>query len=102
MSKRFTPEVIKEAFLRAKGRCECTLLNCKAHGRTPLTLAKGDPRCARTFFFTEQGDKWTARPIDPAGSSTSANCTILCLQCAEERDEENLPSGPGTRKEDER
>lgn len=95
MSKRFTPEVIKEAFLRAKGRCECTLLNCKAHGRTPLTLAKGDPRCARTFFFTEHGEKWIARPVDPAGPATSANCMILCLQCAKQRDEETAPADRG-------
>jgi hypothetical protein len=96
MSKRFPPEVIREVFLKAKGRCECTSLSCKAHARTPLTLAKGDPRCARAFFFTEHGEKWVARPIDPSGPDTSANCVILCLPCAKEHDEENAPSESGT------
>jgi len=94
MSKLFPPEVIKEAFLRAKGRCECTLFACKGHGRTPLSLAKGEVRCARTFFFPEHGEKWVARRIDPGGPFTADNCEILCLQCAKAREEETLPPLP--------
>lgn len=89
MSKLFMPEVVKEAFLRAQGRCECSDLDCKGHGRTSLSLSRGDRRCSRTFFFPERGEKWVARPIDPNGPFTAANCEILCLQCARAKDEEN-------------
>lgn len=90
MSGIFSAEVVRDAFLRARGRCECMLLDCKGHGRSPLTLAKGDSRCSRTFFFPERGEKWVARPINPAGPLTADNCRILCLQCARAIDESGL------------
>ena len=85
MSRLFTPEVVREAFLRAKGRCECRRLDCKGHGRSSLTLSSGDLRCSRTFFFPERRVKWLATVIDPSGPYTLENCEILCMQCAEAR-----------------
>jgi hypothetical protein len=85
MSRLFTPEVVREAFLRSKGRCECRRLECEGHGRSTLTLSSGDSRCSRTFFFPDRGEKWIAVVRDPDGPYNAGNCEILCMQCAEER-----------------
>lgn len=86
MSKLFPPEIVRQAFLRAKGRCECEQMNCTEHGRTPRTLSMGDPRCSRTFYFPERGEKWKAHARNPEGPYTLENCEILCLQCALDKD----------------
>ena len=79
------PEVERKAFMRAQGRCECRDMACRKHGRSPATMAGGEARCSRTFFFPEKGEKWAAFLIDPSGPRVAENCEVLCLPCAESR-----------------
>ena len=79
------PGVERTAFLRAQGRCECRDMACRNHGRSSATMAGGEVRCSRTFFFPEKGEKWAAFLIDPSGPRVAENCEVLCLPCAESR-----------------
>lgn len=70
----FPDSVVRAAFRRARGQCECT--GCKGN--------KG--RCSAVFNYDERSTSdddtgWQADHIDPDGPPTLPNCRILCVPC---------------------
>lgn len=73
----FTQETINQAWLRAGGRCECTLKKCGHIGRCNKQL---DPQ------NKIPGKQWHTHHIvsqDADGSDDLSNCLILCVPCHE-------------------
>jgi hypothetical protein len=75
---RFKDDIVKQAFERAGGRCECRREVCK-HA----------DRCEATFKWDERGTAeddgaWQANHRQSqasGGSDGAANCEILCVPC---------------------
>ncbi len=73
----FSEEVIKTAWTRAGGRCECNRSKCGHVGK-----------CRKTLMWEHRGKEteygWEAHHIlsvDAGGSDTLDNCEILCQEC---------------------
>ena len=74
----FSEPVIKEAWKRSGGRCECTRLT---HGHAG--------RCPNILVWEAQGNKvqpgsWSAHhrvPEAAGGSDPIDNCEIMCARC---------------------
>ncbi|MFZ2097180.1 MAG: hypothetical protein WAV05_11145 [Anaerolineales bacterium] len=71
----FSPEVIKQAWIRSGGRCECSKIS-HAHDRN---------LCSNELVFENQGrdgkGAWIAHRININGDDSLSNCEILCWQC---------------------
>ena len=70
----FSEKVLREAFSRSGGRCECR----RASHR------HGDQRCPKTLAWTSHGKEpegWEAHHIAAEGPDTASNCEILCFSC---------------------
>lgn len=75
----FSEAVIRAAWQRAGGRCECGGSNC---GHSPC-------RCGKVLNWNSRGDDyspsgWEAHhkvPVYQGGSDTLDNCQILCIPC---------------------
>ena len=71
----FSEEVLKEAWDRAGGQCECNRRTHK-HFYTP---------CGRMLKREKRGDVtgggWEARHFDTSAGDTVSNCEILCMEC---------------------
>lgn len=73
----FPENVVKEAWTRSGGKCECKRTN---HGHSG--------RCNRTLLYGSRGSEtsygWEAHHIvaeDSGGLNTLSNCEILCMDC---------------------
>jgi hypothetical protein len=71
----FSDSIIKQAWKRAGGMCECKRLS---HGHQNM-------RCSQELAFYNQCgkgiDAWEAYHLDPSGGDILTNCEILCLKC---------------------
>ena len=74
MAKPFPDSVIKAAFNRSKGRCECTRRSCPHSNRCPEKLIWN-----RRGYEGPGG--WEAHHINSNGPATLNNCEILCVKC---------------------
>jgi len=78
----FTEEVIKVAFKRSGGRCECT----RSHEGDSNAPHFGG-RCTRTF--SEEFGGWVASykvSILNGGDHSLDNCEIICVACSKRID----------------
>jgi hypothetical protein len=70
----FSEKVVKQAWDRAGGRCECARIT---HGR--------DTRCNQTLVWEHRGKgcegAWEAHHTTFAGGEEIENCEILCWSC---------------------
>jgi hypothetical protein len=70
----FSEEVVKQAWDRAGGKCECSRIT---HGR--------DTRCNQVLGWEHRGQgcegAWEAHHITFAGGDVIDNCEILCRSC---------------------
>jgi hypothetical protein len=70
----FSDSVVKDAWNRSNGRCECTRQSCRHTGR-----------CNKTFRWESRGAEtelgWEAHHVNANGSDTLSNCEILCQTC---------------------
>jgi len=73
----FSDEVLRAAWEKAGGQCECTR---RTHRHFYTPCAK-NLRWEKRGEFTEGG--WDARPFDSFGGDTASNCQILCKECHE-------------------
>lgn len=71
---------IEQAWITAKGRCECRRLS---HGHD-------NERCNKQLVLQnkdcEGSGAWSAHHIDPKGGDILSNCEILCRDCKEKVD----------------
>ncbi len=70
----FSEKVLREAFSRSGGRCECRR----------ASHLHGDQRCPRTLSWALHGkdpEGWAAHHISAEASDTAGNCEILCFSC---------------------
>jgi hypothetical protein len=70
----FSEKVLREAFSRSGGRCECRRASHK----------HGDQRCPRNLSWTLHGkdpEGWEAHLVKAGGPETAANCEVLCFSC---------------------
>lgn len=74
MLTEFPPDVVKEAWWQAKGRCKCRR---KTHG--PPTY------CGKKLSWSNRGRQgrgcWEAHHINSNRPGTLSNCEILCWDC---------------------
>jgi 5-methylcytosine-specific restriction endonuclease McrA len=70
----FSEDVVKEAWKRSGGRCECKR---EQHGHTG--------RCYKELKLESRGKEseygWEAHHIAAGGPDTVSNCEILCQKC---------------------
>ena len=73
----FSEEVLKQAWERAGGQCECNRRSHR-HFYTP---------CGRSLAWSARGQVtsggWEARHMNMADGDTLGNCEILCAECNE-------------------
>jgi len=71
----FTDEVIRAAWNRSGGRCECRR---RSHNHPSL-------KCSKKLVFnlrgSEQDGGWEAHHINSNGDGSLSNCEILCQWC---------------------
>ena len=71
----FSNSVVRDAWKRAGGRCECTRVS---HSHT-------DGRCNKLLSWDNRGrdgwGKWEAHHRWVGGPDTLSNCEILCWDC---------------------
>lgn len=74
----FSQEVIRQAWERAGGRCECQRVSCGRHlGRCNKQLVWGN-------HADGQRGAWEAHhktAVSSGGGDVLSNCEILCLEC---------------------
>jgi len=70
----FSDDVVRQAWTRANGRCECERRVCSHSGR-----------CSRPLVWEQRGkdtsNGWEAHHIVANGPDTLSNCEILCQPC---------------------
>lgn len=76
-ARAFSEDVVKAAWVRSRGKCECMdFTRCRhsivPHWRELAWNARGDDN-------SMQG--WEAHHIDPDGEPDLSNCRILCIEC---------------------
>jgi hypothetical protein len=73
----FSNEVLREAWQKAGGQCECTRRTHR-HFYIP---------CGRSLNWEKRDNVtsggWQARYINAFAGDTPANCEILCMECHE-------------------
>jgi hypothetical protein len=73
----FPEDVIRQAWERSGGQCECTRRTHK-HFYTP---------CGKSLRWEKRGEVtgggWEARHLNAAGGDTLFNCEIFCIECHE-------------------
>jgi len=71
----FSEEILKEAWERAGGQCEC-MRRTHRHFYTP---------CGRSLKWSARGEVteggWEARYVDALAGDAASNCEILCMEC---------------------
>lgn len=71
----FSNEVVKKAWVRAGGKCECRRVSHKHYYI----------RCNKELVWGNRGRKgrgaWEAHHINSNGGDTLSNCEILCWDC---------------------
>jgi len=79
----FSEDVVRQAWNRANGHCECMRSSCGHSGR-----------CNKALVWEQRGKEtpngWEAHHISAGGSDTLSNCEILCQSC-----HKNTPSYGG-------
>lgn len=70
----FPEDVVKRAWIRADGRCECKRTVCGHSGRCSKLL-KWESRGAESEYG------WEAHHVNSNGPDTFDNCEILCQPC---------------------
>ena len=74
LTRKFSEEVVAEAFNRFGSRCECRRIS-HLHGY----------RCPRLLVFQARGRErlgaWEAHHRDSNGDDSLSNCEILCWPC---------------------
>lgn len=74
MSDAFSADVVKAAFIRSDGECECTESNHNHSGR-----------CNKLITYHMRGMSlpggWEAYRINDEGPPDVGNCRILCMEC---------------------
>lgn len=72
----FPESVVREAWERADGKCEC---------RRSGTGHNHSGRCSKTLAWGSRGAEsslgWEAHHISATGPDTLSNCEILCQPC---------------------
>lgn len=71
----FPESVVKKAWQRAGGKCQCTRSGCRHTGR-----------CSKELVWENRGAEgrrgaWEAHHRSADGGNTRSNCEILCLAC---------------------
>ncbi|MCD6296559.1 MAG: HNH endonuclease [Deltaproteobacteria bacterium] len=70
----FSESVVKQAWDRSGGRCECTRSTCGHYSR-----------CNKELLWASRGVEssygWEAHHITAGGPDTVSNCEILCQSC---------------------
>lgn len=74
MAAPFPESVVKQAFQRAGGTCECKRMSHRHGARCTARLEWG-----RRGYDGPGG--WEAHHIDSNGPATLSNCEILCQPC---------------------
>jgi len=77
ISPEFTEDVVKSAFERCGGQCECELRGCGHVGECPQIFRYEDRA-------TSERTGWQAHhkiPVSENGPATVENCQILCTDC---------------------
>jgi hypothetical protein len=73
----FSEAVVKEAWEKSGGQCECSRRTHR-HFYTP---------CGRLLKFDQRGNVseggWEVKEINGFGGDNAANCLILCMECHE-------------------
>jgi len=74
VSQPFPDEIVRQAFIRANGRCECERSSCNHQGQ-----------CNKSLIFSDRGREtpsgWEAHHRWAGGPPTLSNCEILCTSC---------------------
>lgn len=74
MSVSFSADVVKAAFIRSDGECECTKSNHKHSGR-----------CNNLITYNMRGmdlpGGWEAYKINSECPPIIGNCRIICMDC---------------------
>lgn len=86
----FSEEIVKKAWERAKGKCECTRITHNNHS---------DRCCNKTLCFDNRGKDgergaWEAHHKTAAvsdGKDTLSNCEILCMDCHKQTESYGRP-----------
>jgi hypothetical protein len=71
----FSDEVVRKAWRRADGKCECRR---KSHGHHYIRCNK---KLSRGNRGREGWGKWEAHHISSSGGNGLSNCEILCWDC---------------------
>jgi hypothetical protein len=70
----FPDSVVKQAWDRSGGKCECKRTGHGHYGR-----------CNKPLVWSKRGKEesggWEAHHIDSNGPPTLSNCEILCIEC---------------------
>jgi hypothetical protein len=74
MAEPFPDSVVREAFARAGGRCECTRTTHPHSGRCPQKLVW-------EYRGRDVSGGWEAHHRNSQGPATLSNCEILCQDC---------------------
>ncbi len=74
MNIPFSEEVVRQAWNRSDGKCECRRNICGHNGR-----------CNKELLWSSRGSEskygWEAHHIIAGGSDNLSNCEILCVEC---------------------
>ncbi len=73
-TKEFPVSVVRSAWTRAGGKCECTRIACRHNSR-----------CAKPLRWELRGSEaeggWEAHHVNRNGPDILSNCLILCQPC---------------------
>ncbi|MDD4335458.1 MAG: hypothetical protein PHY77_07615 [Desulfotomaculaceae bacterium] len=74
MSEVFSADVVKAAFIRSDGECECTKSNHKHSGR-----------CNNLMIYSMRGmdlpGGWETDRVNSDSPPVAVNCRIICMDC---------------------
>lgn len=75
MASPFPDDVVRQAFARSRGQCECKRTSHR----------HGSPRCPARLVWERRGydgpGGWEAHHINANDPPTLSNCEILCQPC---------------------
>lgn len=75
MAKSFPDSVVRQAWERSQGKCECRMTNCGQsipHGKALKWEDRGND-------YSQYG--WEAHHRNSNGEPVVSNCAILCIPC---------------------
>jgi hypothetical protein len=74
MPGSFPADVVKAAFIRSDGECECVKSNHKHSGRCNNLITFN-------MRYIDMPNGWEACQIDTAKPAVASNCRIVCMEC---------------------